>query len=82
MTPEDLADIHADWIEELDKLRKPVPTLLASLSQQEQDDIKKYIDIARSENGNGVVPFKALSEQIEKRFGYKFGDSTICDWCK
>jgi len=80
MNKEDLADIHIDWIEELDKLRKPALTLLSNLPQEEQDNIKKYVDIARSENGNGVVPFKTLAEQIEKRFGYKFSGRTISDW--
>ena len=82
MKKEELAEVYGDWKEELDRLRKPSHTKLSDLSQEERHKITKYVEMARTDTGTGIVPFRELSKQIKKRFGYKFGNSTISDWCR
>ena len=80
MNKEDLAGIHADWIEELDKVRITQAHIINETPEKEE--ILAYVKMAREDTGKGVVSFESLSTLIKSRFGYTFGSSTISEWVR
>ena len=79
MTDKELGKIHDDMMQELNQYRKTLP------NHPEGDDkvrIIKIIKEARTDNGNGVVSARRLSKEIEKKFGYQIGRTTISEWEK
>ena len=79
LAKEELSDIHKDWMEELDKHRKPPQT---KLSDEEKAPVIKYIKEGVKDNGNGVVDYRTLVILIKKRFGYKISRTTVGEWRK
>jgi len=80
LAKKELSDIHQDWIDELDALRKPEVVYLKDV--KEREEILEYVKLARTQIGKGVVSFPILSDLIEKRFGYRFTKSSINEWMK
>jgi len=79
LAKKELSDIHRDWMQEIEEHRKPEQI---KLTDKEKASVIEFIKLARTNNGNGVVPFRDLSKVIEKKFGHRVSRTTLHDWAK
>ena len=73
MSKEELAQVHADWESELKELRVGIP-------EEKKKEMAEFAKLGREITDDGQVPWKALIDIIDKKFGHRVPMRTLADW--